>query len=122
MIITAEELHLYRRTKRLFEKSRGSLGSRQLTKKLRKEGFKVGRYKVMKLMKKLNLHVKQRVACKITTMRKHSDAVADNVLQQRFNPCGANKVWASDVTYLRTKQGWMYLAVVMDLYARRIIG
>ena len=54
VIITAKELQLYRRTKRLFEKSRGSLGSRQLTKKLRKEGFKVGRYKVMKLMKKLN--------------------------------------------------------------------
>ena len=122
VIITAKELQLYRRTKRLFEKSRGSLGSRQLTKKLRKEGFKVGRYKIMKLMKKLNLHVKQRVAYKITTMRKHSDAVADNVLQQQFNPCRANKVWAGDVTYLRTKQGWMYLAIVMDLYARRIIG
>lgn len=48
--------------------------------------------------------------------------VADNVLQQQFNPVKANVAWAGDVTYLRTAQGWMYLAMVMDLYSRRIIG
>ena len=122
MIITADELRLYRCTKALFKASRGSLGSRQLMKNLRKEGFVVGRYKVIKLMKKLNLRVKQRIAYKVTTKRKYSDMVADNVLQQQFNPVRANVAWAGDVTYLRTAQGWMYLAMVMDLYSRRIIG
>ena len=73
-------------------------------------------------MRKLKLVVKQRQAYKVTTKRKHSDSVADNILNQQFNPAQANLVWAGDVTYLRTNQGWMYLAIVMDLYSRRIIG
>ena len=121
-IISESELMLYRRTKALFKESRESLGSRQLMKKLRKEGFVVGRDKVIRLMNKLGLQVKQRVAYKVTTMRKHSHSVADNILDQKFNPKQANQIWAGDVTYLRTAQGWMYLAIVMDLYSRRIIG
>ncbi|GLS91791.1 hypothetical protein GCM10007916_28610 [Psychromonas marina] len=73
-------------------------------------------------MRKLKLVVRQRQAYKITTKRKHSDSVADNLLRQQFNPKYANLVWAGDVTYLRTNQGWMYLAVVMDLYSREVIG
>ena len=121
-VISESELMLYRRTKALFKESRQSLGSRQLMKKLRKEGFEVGRDKVTRLMDKLGLKVKQRIAYKVTTMRKHSHSVADNIVDQQFNPNQANQIWAGDVTYLRTGQGWMYLAVVMDLYSRRIIG
>lgn len=93
-----------------------------MTRKLRKEGFKVGRYRVRKIMTKLGLRVTQRVAYRVTTKRKHTDAVADNLLNQNFNPTGPNQVWAGDVTYLRTAEGWMYLAIVMDLYSRRIVG
>ncbi|MFT6140075.1 MAG: putative transposase [Psychromonas sp.] len=73
-------------------------------------------------MRKLKLVVTQCKAYKVTTKRKHSDSVADNVLNQQFNPTPANLVWAGDVTYLRTNQGWMYLAIVMDLYSRRVVG
>lgn len=90
--------------------------------KLRKEGYQIGRDKVRRLMKKLNLVVQQRVAYKVTTKRKHSDAVADNLLNQNFNPIAPNEVWAGDVTYLKTGEGWMFLAIVMDLYSRRIVG
>ena len=62
------------------------------------------------------------MAYKVTTKRKHSDSVADNLLNMNFNPTAPNKVWAGDLTYLRTNEGWMYLAVVMDLYSRRIVG
>jgi len=120
--ITEATLHLYRRMKHLFEQSRNSLGSREMMKKLREEGFTIGRYRVRKLMKKLGLIVTQRIAYKVTTKRKASDAVADNLLNQNFNPLGANQVWAGDVTYLKTGEGWMYLAIVMDLYSRRIVG
>ena len=110
------------RMKALFKKSRDSLGSREMMKKLREEGFQIGRYRVRGLMKHLGLFVKQRIAYKVTTRRKHCDAVADNLLNQNFNPVGPNQVWAGDVTYLKTGEGWMYLAVVMDLYSRRIVG
>jgi putative transposase len=62
------------------------------------------------------------VAYKVTTQRKHSDAVADNLLNQNFNPVGQDQIWAGDITYLKTGEGWVYLAIVMDLYSRRIIG
>jgi len=121
-LISAEYLHLCRRMKVLFELSRNSLGSREMMKKLREEGFKIGRYKVRKLMAKLGLKVTQRVAYKVTTRRKDGDAVADNLLNQNFDPVGPNQVWAGDITYLKTGEGWMYLAIVMDLFSRRVVG
>lgn len=121
-IISAEELHLYRRAKVLFEESRDSLGSRELAKRLRAEGITLTRYKMRLVMKKLNLEVKQRMAYKVTTKRKYSDAVADNLLNQNFNSVAKNQVWAGDITYLKTGEGWVYLAIVMDLYSRRIVG
>ena len=73
-------------------------------------------------MRRLNLKVRQRVAYKVTTKRKHSDSVADDLLNQNFNPVGKDEVSAGDINYLRTNEGWMYLAIVMDLYSRRIVG
>jgi len=121
-LISADVLHLYRRMKALFKRSRDSLGSREMMKKLREEGFEIGRYKVRRLMAKLNLIVRQRVAYKVTTKRNRRDAVALNLLNQNFNPVAPNQVWAGDITYLKTGEGWMYLAIVMDLYSRRIVG
>lgn len=120
--IEPSQLHLNRRMKELFKQSRSSLGSREMMKKLREEGFQIGREKTRQTMKKLGLEVTQRIAYKITTKRKYSDMVADNLLNQNFNPLAANEVWAGDVTYLKTGEGWMYLAIVMDLYSRRIVG
>ena len=121
-IITAEQLHLYRRAKAIFKQSRNSLGYRELRKRLSKDGFNISEYGTQKLMSKLNLIVTQRVAYKVTTKREHSDAVADNLLNQNFNPVAPNQIWAGDVIYLKTGEGWMYLAIVMDLYSRRIVG
>lgn len=121
-LISADELQLYRRTKALFKASRESQGSRELSKKLKEEGFKVGRQRTRTIMRKLKLNVSQRRAYKVTTKRNHSDSVADNLLNQNFNPVAANEIWAGDITYLKTAEGWMYLAIVMDLYSRRIVG
>lgn len=122
VVISADELQLYRRAKALFHASRDSLGSRELAKKLREEGYTISRERTRQLMKKLGLVVKQRIAYKVTTKRKDGAQVADNLLNQNFNPVAMNDVWAGDITYLKTGEGWMYLAIVMDLYSRRIVG
>jgi putative transposase len=75
------------------------LDSREPGKKLRKEGFDITRHRVIRLMKCLGLIVTQRIAYKVTTKRKHSDAVADKLLNMNFNPPGPNQVWAGDVSY-----------------------
>lgn len=121
-LISADILHLHRRMKTLFKQSRDSLGSREMMKKLREEGFQIGRYKVSNLMKRLSLKVTQRIAYKTSTKRNQCDDVADNLLNQNFNPLAPNQVWAGDITYLKTGEGWMYLAIVMDLCSRRIVG
>ena len=120
--IHPSDLRLNRRMKQLFTQSRNSLGSRKMMQKLREEGFKVGRYRVRTRMRQLGLVVHQRRAYKVTTKRKATDTVADNLVNQHFNPSGPNQVWAGDITYLKTAEGWMYLAIVMDLYSRRIVG
>ncbi len=74
------------------------------------------------LMKKMKLKVKQRIAYKVTKKRNDRDNVEDNLLNQNFNPITANEVWEGYITYLKTGEGWMYLAIVMDLYSRRIVG
>lgn len=121
-IIGADKRHLNRRAKGLFKASRDSLGSRELCKKLGEEGFEIGRERTRRLMRRLGLRVIQRQAYRVTTKRKMRDSAADNLLSQNFNPVAPNEVWAGDVTYLRAAEGWIYLAVVMDLYSRRIVG
>jgi putative transposase len=76
-LTAAVDLHLHRRAKELFHANRDSLYSRELAKKLRKEGITISREKTRKLMKKLNLVDKERVACKVTTKRKHGGQVAE---------------------------------------------
>ena len=89
---------------------------------LRKEGFEIGRDRTRRLMKVLNLKVKQKRKYKVTTDSKHRLPVAENVLNRQFNPQGPNQAWGTDTTYLWTQQGWVYLAVVIDLYSRRVVG
>ena len=121
-VIPQEELALRGRMKELFRASRGSLGSRTMMKNLHKEGFEIGRDRTRRLMKRLNLKVRQKRKYKVTTDSKHNLPVAKNVLNREFCPSAPNKAWGTDITYLWTQQGWIYLAVVIDLYSRRVVG
>ena len=110
------------RLKALFTASRQVAGSRTLVKKLREEGITVTRWRVMNLMQEDGLVCRQRRAYKVTSQPRDGAEVAPNLLNQNFTPPGPNQVWVSDITYLKTGEGWLYLAAVMDLYSRRIVG
>ena len=120
--IEPQELALRGRMKALFAASRGSLGSRMLMNNLNQEGFQIGRERTRRLMKTLNLKVRHKRKYKVTTDRKHRLPVAKNVLNRAFSPSAPNQAWGADITYLWTQQGWIYLAVVIDLYSRRVVG
>lgn len=121
-VVGAEEFALCARMKALFAQSRDSLGSRGMVRQLRKEGHVMGRYRARRLMKRLGLTVKIKRKYRITTQSRHDLPVAGNVLNREFNQTSPNRAWVTDITYVWTVQGWLYLAVVMDLCSRRIVG
>ena len=101
--------------------SRSSYGSRRMAQALQQQGHAIGRYRARTLMREAQLAVARR---RTHRYRKGEGEalVAPNLLERRFDPGAINRVWAGDITYVRTRQGWSYLAVVMDLHSRRIVG
>lgn len=108
--------------KAAFMASHQSYGSRRLVTAMKNQGFKIGRYKVRSLMRKAALKPVWKRKFIHTTDSKHNLPVAANVLNRQFNPAAPNMAYVSDITYIRTGTGWLYLAVVLDLYARRVVG
>ncbi|QBH05535.1 hypothetical protein EYC57_22345 [Xanthomonas oryzae] len=82
----------------------------------------VGRYRVRRLMKQLGLKARWKREFVHTTDSRHYLPVAANLLDRRFNPGAPDQAWVADITYIRTERGWLYLAAVLDLYSRKIVG
>ena len=110
------------RIKAIFKLSRSSYGSRRMLEQLLADGYRIGRYKVRRLMRDLGLKAKARRRFKVTTESNHSFPVAANILDRKFDTHEPNRVWTADISYVWTLEGWLYLAVVMDLYSRQIVG
>jgi transposase InsO family protein len=108
--------------KAAFAASGRSYGSRRLRVALRSHGIVLGRHRVRTLMKRNGVRPKWRRKFVHTTESRHSLPIADNILQRQFNPTAADRAWVSDITYIRTRSGWLYLAAVLDLYSRKIVG
>lgn len=105
-----------------FQQSRGTYGTRRIKRDLFKKGINVKEKRISRLMKELGLKVKTKMKFKITTDSGHKLAVASNLLEKSGKPESQNKIWVGDITYIWTREGWLYLAAVMDLWSRKIIG
>lgn len=105
-----------------FAASHQSYGSRRIVAALANDGLQIGRHKVRRLMRQAELKPVWKRKFIHTTDSKHALPVAANVLGRRFNPVAPNVAYASDITYIRTGAGWLYLAVVLDLFSRRVVG
>ena len=108
--------------KSIHEASKESYGSRRISEALQAKGYPVGRYQARSLMRKLNLVAKSNKRFKVTTDSNHNHPVAPNLLNRQFQVDRPDTVWASDITYLWTRQGWLYVAVVLDLFSRKVVG
>ena len=108
--------------KHLHAESDGVYGSPRMRHELQAEGYHCGKHKVARLMRLAGLRGCPKRRFRVTTKQDPSHPVAPNLLEQDFEVQAPNQVWASDITYISTHQGWLYLAIVMDLYSRRIIG
>ena len=108
--------------KDIAKSSDNTYGSRRMKKALNILGYPVSRQKARKLMREANVQVRHRKKYKVTTNSNHRQPVFENRLQRDFEVAQLDRVYAADVTYIWTQEGWLYLAVVMDLCSRKIVG
>jgi putative transposase len=105
-----------------FRLSHETYGSPRMVHELREQGFEVGRRRIARLMRENGLRARQKRRFTRTTDSAHAFPVAPNLIAQRFDTDAPNQKWGSDMTYVWTREGWLYLAVVIDLFARKVIG
>ena len=105
-----------------FQASGQSYGSRRLVTAMANAGFVIGRFKARRLMRQACLKPVWKRKFVHTTDSKHDLPIAANVLDRQFNPDAPDRAYVSDITYIRTGAGWLYLAIVLDLYARKVVG
>ena len=105
-----------------FKRGRGVYGEVRVLKKLQQQGIKTSRRRVGRLMRERGLVCITKKPYKVTTDSKHDKPIAKNKLKRRFNPKKPNRVYAGDITYIKTDEGWLYLAIVIDLFSRQIVG
>lgn len=105
-----------------FTASEQSYGSRRMVTAMKERGMNIGRYKVRQLMHKSNLKPVWKRKFIHTTDSKHDLPIAENILARQFNPMAPNVAYVSDITYVRTGAGWLYLATVLDLFSRKVVG
>ena len=119
-----EEAQLKTSIQEAHQQGRGTYGSPRVTQELKSKGLKAGRHRVARLMREQGLRgLPRRRALRVATTRTDpSLAVAPNTLDRDFSTTQLDQVWVSDLTYLDTQEGWLYLAAILDLSSRRIVG
>jgi putative transposase len=117
-----ERKELLATVKEMSEASDYSYGSRRMKRALNALGYPMGRFKARSLMREAGVKARYRKKYKVTTNSNHKQPVFENVLEREFSAVKPDQVYVSDITYLWTQEGWLYLAVFIDLYSRRVVG
>jgi transposase InsO family protein len=117
-----EEAALVQAIERSFAASRQTYGSPRVLMDLRTDGWRVSRKRVARLMRQAGLVGRMPRRRRYTTDSAHGLPVAPNLLNREFSATAANQKWVGDITYIPTAEGWLYLAVVLDLYSRKVVG
>ena len=117
-----ENKQLVAEIEKVHAKSRKTYGSPRVHVELQEEGFEVGRNRVARLMRESGIRARGKRRYKKTTDSDHDLRIAPNALDRNFLVHAPNKAWAGDITYLWTSEGWMYLAVILDLFSRKVVG
>jgi putative transposase len=108
--------------RRIYEQSKASYGSPRITAELKARGFKASKPRVARLMKKNGIRAVHGKKFVVTTNSKHKYPVVENKLDRNFSAQHSAQAWVSDITYIRTMKGWLYLTVILDLYDRKVVG
>ncbi len=119
---TLENKRLTDQIRMVYNQSKQIYGSPRITKELNARNITVSRPRVARLMKKANIKSVTKKKFVVTTYSKHGFALSPNLLNREFNPKRQGEVWVSDITYVRTHEGWLYLTVIIDLADRKVIG
>ncbi len=117
-----ERMFLTENITRVFNESKRSYGSPRVYRQFKLEGISCGRHRIARLMRDLNLIARKKRKYKKPVTTRHDRSFAVNVLSQQFAYTKPNQAWVSDVSYFWTKSGWLHLAIVMDLFSRKVIG
>lgn len=117
-----ENQHLTEVIKQVFFESKQTYGSPRITAAMKREGYTISKPRVAKLMRKNGLRSKVKKKYKVTTNSKHKYSISDNRLSRNFKPNTLNETWVSDITYIKTGEGWLYLTTIIDLFDRQVIG
>jgi hypothetical protein len=105
-----------------FDESRSTYGSPRVHAALVAQGWKVSKTRVEREMRKLGLIARRPKRFRITTDSAHDQPIAENILDRKFEAAQPNRVWSTDITYVWTREGWLYLAIIIDLFSRRVVG
>jgi putative transposase len=108
--------------KAVFEEGRGQYGAPRVHDALRTQGWRVSPKRVARLMRENDLRARAKRKFKQTTDSEHALPIAKNLLERDFHTAAPNRAWVSDITYIRIHGGWLYLAAIIDLYSRRVVG
>ncbi len=117
-----ENKQLLEKIKQVYKMSRGSYGSPRISAELRARGIVCGENRIARLMRENGIVARTKRRYKVTTKSRHALPLAENLLYRSSGPRGPNEVWASDITYIRTQKGWLYLTVILDLFNREVVG